>query len=268
VKLFTALRDERRHSVGDRQYRSRGTGTKIRLKALIVGAVTRMSAGRLQRIPGLEGYDMPAQLSELELSDLDFTDTVVMRGSETNEAADPTDRVLKQLDTIVDSIALKVELGSTDERLWRILAGVYLALERIADYGDLVRKHLALFGHPLQLDQPAVTYSLPVKVNFDDVPKLDMIRSACAAPGGAVIDFSAVRRLSAGGLIALSELLGALIQMSELPQLRGMDAFIGSIEGAIKAGQGTREMQELIATYRRYQVAHPRLQDERCIVAA
>jgi len=206
---------------------------------------------------------MPAKLSELELSDLDFTDTVVMRGSETNEAADPTDRLLTQLDTIVDSIALKVEFGSPDERLWRILAGVYLALDRGADYGDLVRKHLAVFGRPLQLDQPAVSFVLPAKVNFDDIPKLDMIRSACASPGGAVIDFSAVRRLSAGGLIALSELLSALIPMSNLPQMRGVDAFIGSIEGAIKAGQGTREMQELISTYRRYAAAHSRPQDER-----
>ncbi len=206
---------------------------------------------------------MPATLSELELSDLDFTDTVVMRGSETNEAVDPTDRVLMQLDTVVDSIALKVEFGSTDQRLWRILAGVYLALDRGADYGDLVRKHFAAFGHSLQLDQPAVSFALPVKVNFDDIPKLDMIRSACASPGGAVVDFSAVRRLSAGGLIALSELLLALIPMSNLPQMRGIDAFVASIEGAIKSGQGTKEMQELIATYRRYLVAHPRLQEER-----
>lgn len=211
---------------------------------------------------------MPAKLSELELSDLDFTDTVVMRGSETNEAADPTERVLRQLDTIVDSIALKVEFGSTDPRLWRILAGVYLALERVADYSDLVRKHLAVFGHPLRLDQPAVTFMLPVKVNFDDIPKLDTIRSACACPGGAVLDFSAVRRLSAGGLIALSELMAALIPMSDLPQMRGMEAFIGSIEGAIKSGQGTKEMQELVATFRRYMVVHPYPQDERDAVAA
>jgi hypothetical protein len=83
---------------------------------------------------------MPAKLSELELSDLDFTDTVVMRGSETNEAADPTARVLRQLDILIDSIALKIEFGSTDTKLWRILAGVYLATERTADYNDLVRR--------------------------------------------------------------------------------------------------------------------------------
>jgi len=211
---------------------------------------------------------MAATLGEIELSDLDFTDTVVMRGSETNEAADPTDRVLKQLDTIVDSIALKVEFGATDPRLWRILAGVYLALERITDFSDLVRKHLAVFGYPLQLDQPAVSFVLPVKVNFDDIPKLDMVRSACASPGGAVIDFSAVRRLSSGGLIALSELLCALIQMSDLPQMRGVDSFINSIEGAIKMGQGTKEMQDLITTYRRYAAAHPRSAEERNIAAA
>jgi hypothetical protein len=204
---------------------------------------------------------MPASLSELDLSDLDFTDTVVMRGADTNEAADPTERVLKQLEAVVDSIALKVEFGSTDERLWRILAGVYLALERVTDYGDLVRKHLAVFGHPLQLDQPAVCFNLPAKVNFDDIPKLDMIRSACAAPGGAVIDFCAVRRLSAGGLIALSELLAALIPLSDPPQLRGIDAFVASIAGAIKAGQGSKDMQELIATFPRYQSAQARDQD-------
>ena len=201
---------------------------------------------------------MPAVLSELELSDLDFTDTVVMRGTEASEASDPTVRILRQFDALVDSVALKVEFGSTDPRLWRLLAGVYLADERIADYNDLIRKHLARFGAPLKLDQPPVSFVLPVKVNFDDIPKLEMVRSACAAPGGAVIDFSAVRRLSSGGLIALAELLTALVSMKELPLLRGLDAFVDSVEAAIKAGQGTREMQELIVAYRRYNNAHPR----------
>lgn len=194
---------------------------------------------------------MPATLSELELSDLDFTDTVVMRGSETNEAADPTDRVLKQLETIVDPIALKVELGAIDTRLWRIPAGVYLAMDSVADYGDLMKKHLATFGSPLKLDQPAVTFALPSKVNFDDIPKLDMLRNAMIAPGGAIIDFTAVRRLSSGGLISLSELLAALMPVKDPPQMRGLEGFVASVEGAVKAGQGIKEMQDLISTYRR-----------------
>lgn len=204
---------------------------------------------------------MPAKLSEMELSDLDFTDTVVMRGSETNEAADPTARLLRQLDTLIDSIALKVEFGSTDAKLWRILAGVYLATERTADYNDLVRKYLAQFGCPLRIDQPGVTFTLPVKVNFDDIPKLEMIRSACASPGGAVIDFSAVRRLSSGGLIALAELLNALAAIKDQPMMRGLDAFLDSVEGAIRSGQGTREMQELVAAFRRYSNAQQRMRD-------
>ncbi|MCC7082612.1 MAG: hypothetical protein IT530_18255 [Burkholderiales bacterium] len=211
---------------------------------------------------------MPAKLNELELSDLDFTDTVVMRGAETNEAADPTVRILRHFDSLVDSIALKVELGSTDPRLWRILAGAYLANERVADYNDLVCKHLDRFGSPLRLDQPPVTFTLPVKVNFDDIPKLDMIRSACASPGGAVLDFSVVRRLSSGGLIALTELLIALIGISDQPLLRGLDAFVDSIENAIGTGQGTREMRELVVAFRRYGNAHPRSGDSRSIAAA
>ena len=212
---------------------------------------------------------MPAKLSELELSDLDFTDTVVMRGVETNEAADPTARILRHLDQLIDSIALKVEFGSGDPRLWRILAAFYLANERITDYNDLIRKHLARFGAPLRLDQPPVSFVLPVKVNFDDIPKLDMIRSACASPGGAVIDFSAVRRLSSGGLIALTELLNALVPLKDLlPLLRGLDTFVDSVEAAIKSGQGTRDMQELIAAYRRYCNAHPRPGEEIGIAAA
>lgn len=205
---------------------------------------------------------MPAKLSELELSDLDFTDTVVMRGSDTNEAADPTQRLLRHLEALMDSIALKVEFGSTDPRLWRVLGAHYLATDRPHDFNDLVRKHFTAFGHPLQLDQPTVSFVLPVKVNFDDIPKLDMIRTACASPGGAVLDFSSVRRLSAGGLIALSELFGALASLSEHPQLRGIDAFIASIEGAIKSGQGTKDMQELVAAYRRYSASQPRQIEE------
>jgi hypothetical protein len=197
-------------------------------------------------------------ISELELSDLDFTDTVMLRATDAPEGTDRTDRVLKHLDSLIDSIALTVECGSTDERLWRILAGVYMAMERITDYNDLVRKHLATFGRPLKLDQPGITFALPVKVNFDDIPKLDLIMGACATPGGATLDFGAVRRVSAGGMLALSELLLALVSVSVLPQMRGIEAFIGSIEAAIKAGQDAKEMQELVAAYRRYTIAHPK----------
>jgi len=211
---------------------------------------------------------MPATFSKLELSDLDFTDTVVMRESETNEAADPTDRVLEELECVIDSMALKVEFGSTDERLWRVLAGVYMALERITDYNDLVRKHLSTFGRPLQLDQPGVTFALPAKVNFDDVPKLDVILSACALPGGATLDFSAVRRLSTGGLISLSELLLALVPIGTLPKLRGFEAFIAGIEGTVKAEQGSGEMQDLLAAYQRFRAAHPKQQNESAATAA
>lgn len=201
---------------------------------------------------------MSPPASDTEASDLDFTATVVLRAPETNEAVDPAERVLRQLESIVDSIALKIELGSTDERLWRILAAVYLGMERTADYGELVRRHLAVLGKPLQLEQPAVVFALPVKVNFDDVPKIEVVRNACASPNGAVVDFTAVRRLSAGGLIALSELLAALATGGVMPHMRGLESFIASIEAAVKAGQGTKDMQDLIATYRRYALAHPR----------
>ena len=201
---------------------------------------------------------MQAMISELELSDLDFTETVMLHPGEAQEGSDGTDRVLHQLDVLIDSIALKVECGSTDERLWRILAGVYMAMERITDYNDLVRKHLATFGRPLKLDQPGITFALPVKVNFDDIPKLDLIMSACATPGGAALDFGAVRRVSGGGMLALSELLLALVSVSVLPQMRGIEAFIGSIEAAIKAGQDGKEMQELVSAYRRFTLAHPK----------
>ena len=133
-----------------------------------------------------------------------------------------------------------------------------MAMERITDYNDLVRKHLATFGRPLKLDQPGITFALPVKVNFDDIPKLDLIMSACATPGGATLDFGQVRRISGGGMLALSELLLALVPVSVLPQMRGIEAFIGSIEAAIKAGQESREMQELVSAYRRFSIAHPK----------
>ena len=199
---------------------------------------------------------MPATLSELELSNLDFTETVGVREADAPDAVDPTERLLKYLDTVIDAIALRVEFGSNDIRLWRLLAGFYLAAERSSDYNDLARKYLVAFGRPLQIDQPAVTFILPVKVNFDDIPKLEMVASACAAPGGAVIDFCAVRRLSTGGLVALSELLQGLNQITGLVQMRGMGAFVDGIVDAIKTGQGTPEMHQLVANYRNYCAAH------------
>jgi hypothetical protein len=210
---------------------------------------------------------MPATLSELEQSNLDFTETVMARAGEVREVVDPTERLLQDLDTVIDALALRVELGATDTRLWRLLAGFYLATERRADYNDLARKHLATFNRPLQIDQPAVAFALPVKVNYDDVPSLDMVRSACASPGGAVMEFGAVRRLSTGGIVALTELLTGLNQVTGMVQMRGLAAFIESIEAAIKAGQGTKEMNDLLASYRGYVAAHTALREEPDAVA-
>ena len=245
---ITAACDERSALQGGRSTVCAEPIRKILLKAPERAAVT---------VPW-EIPTMPAMTSELELSDLDFTATVMLPTAESREATDGTDRVLAQLEVVIDSIALKVEVGSTDERLWRILAGVYMAMERITDYNDLVRKHLATFGRSLELDQPGITFALPVKVNRDDIPKLDMIMSACATPGGAALDFGAVRRVSGGGMLALSELLLALVPVSAMPQMRGIEAFIASIEAAIKAGQGGKEMQELVGAYRRFAIAHPK----------
>ena len=205
---------------------------------------------------------MPATLSELEQSNLDFTETVMVHDEGAREVVDPIERLLKHLDTVIDAIALRVEFGATDSRLWRVLAGFYLATERPVDYNDLARKHLVAFGRPLQIDQPAVTFVLPVKVNYDDIPKLEMVKSACASPGGAVMDFGAVRRLSTGGIVALAELLNGLNQITGLVQMRGLDAFIDGIDAAIKSGQGTKEMHDLVAAYRRYVAAHTTVPEE------
>jgi hypothetical protein len=208
---------------------------------------------------------MPATLREPQLSDLDFTDTVVVRAEDAHEGADDTERLLRHLDTVIDAIALKIELGHDDIRLWRTLAGFYLANDRAADYNDLARKYLAKSGVPLRLDQPAVSFTLPVKVNFDDIPKLDAVRSASASPAGAVIDFGAVRRLSAGGLIALTELLSGLGEAHGRLQLRGVEAFIDGIERAIGSGQGTQEMQELARAYKSFVASscnHPPIKEQ------
>lgn len=210
---------------------------------------------------------MPASVNDGLLSDLDFTSTVALHAPDANEAADPTERLLQHVEAIVDSIALKIELGSTDERLWRILGALYLGCERNADLSDLVKKHSVVFGHPLQFDQPPVLFTLPVKINFDDVPKIEMVRSACATPGGAIMDFSAVRRISVGGVIALTELLGALAAVEVVPEMRALDAFIGSIEHAIKLGQGSREMQDLVAAHQRYVMARANAAAAQCAAA-
>jgi len=59
----------------------------------------------------------------------------------------------------------------------------------------------------------------------------------------------------------LSELLGGLSQVSALVQMRGIDTFIESVEAAIAAGQGTREMQGLVSSYRTYVATHSRERD-------
>ena len=205
---------------------------------------------------------MPATLSELEQSNLDFTETVMVHEPEVRGVADPTERLLKHLDSVIDAMALRVEFGATDTRLWRLLAGFYLAAERTADYNDLARKHLSAFGRPLQIDQPAVSFVLPVKVNYDDIPSIEMVRSASASPGGAVMEFGAVRRLSTGGIVALCELLRGLNQITSMVQMRGLDGFIESIEAAIKSGQGTKEMNDLVSSYRSYVAEHTAMRED------
>jgi hypothetical protein len=189
-----------------------------------------------------------------EFSDLDFTSTIVKHARDLPiPDIDPITKVLKQVESLIDTLELKVELGSHDQRLWRLLAGLYLAGERTSDYNDLICKYQAAFGQPLKLlAQSAAVIALPIKVNKESVPVVAEVKALAELPAGVVVDFSEVRRASTGGIVALTGFLAAFHDSSVSPQLRGAEPFMASVERAAIGDTGSRELWELLLAYRKF----------------
>ena len=100
-----------------------------------------------------------------ESSDLDFTAEVTAPATEGSiESGDAITKLLQQSDVLIDSLQLQIALGCQDARVWKLLAAIFVGADRVADYDELATKHQAVFGAPLKLDLPAVTFSFPEKI--------------------------------------------------------------------------------------------------------
>jgi hypothetical protein len=189
-----------------------------------------------------------------ESSDLDFTATIVTRTQDIRVTSDDAvDKLLRQTDTLMDAAQLQITLGCRDQRVWKLLAAVYIGADRIAEYNELARNFQSTFGLPLKLDLPAAVFELPEKINDDSVPDIAAVKSACASPGGAVVDFSDVRRASSGGLAELARFLAVFEPSEPEPELRGMEPFVNSVTAVAQTERGSREMWDLLFALKRFQ---------------
>ena len=196
---------------------------------------------------------MPSTRPTDSAPDLDFTTTVVLHAQDLRvQVQDPAVRILEQAERLADTMSLQLTLGSRDPRIWHLLAGLYLGSRRSADYDELSKRHIAMFGTPLQLELPAAVFTLPDKINQDSLPAAGAVKSACASPGGAVIDFSNVRRASTGGIAELGRLLLELADTPQAPELRGVEDFLKSVQTVAETERGSQAMWDLLFAYPRF----------------
>jgi anti-anti-sigma regulatory factor len=162
-------------------------------------------------------------------------------------------------DAASDCLSLALEYENRDRSVWRLLAAIHLGRGRTAEYSSLVARYEESFQEKFRLESTveqdtdhSSIFPLPAKIDDGNVPEFIVIRAACAGAARAVLDFTRVRRASAGGLVDLTKLLKRLARESSRPELRGIEPFISSVESVSMSDTGSPEMWDLLFVYRRY----------------
>lgn len=196
-------------------------------------------------------------MRETDIFDLDFT----------TPAAAPADtsKQVKQAATevgaVIHSLEQALESGPMEEAGWRMLASLYLGANRMSDFTTLEARHEEVFGTPIfanfrqesaPRDTQRIVFDMPKKIVQGSLPDIAAVLEACAAPEGALLEFSRVNGADIGGLKELTEYFSKLPRDDTKPEIPGMERFITSLEKAADSSVATEEMWQMLFEYRRF----------------
>lgn len=179
------------------------------------------------------------------------------------------DKLIKQAvadaGTVIASLEKVLEADRLDTAGWRLLAGLYLGTHRQDDFDGLQKQYNAVSDAPLlpplsvqePLPKPApvpvrVTFEMPQRIMHNSLPEIAGVLAACAAAGGALLDFSNVRGADSGGLKSLRHFLARLPRDDTRPEFQGIERFISSLQKTADSPNGTHEMWDTLFEYQRF----------------
>lgn len=157
-------------------------------------------------------------------------------------------------------------LDCREEDAWRLLASLYMGTDQIKTLNELESKHEELFGAPMFAitHQPRFTrdaqrklFDIPARITRGLLPPVEDFLAACAAPEGAMMDFSRVRGADPGGLQDLAELFNRLPRDHTQPLMLAIERFINGLQKAAFSPSGTPGMWEVLFAYLRLTANEP-----------
>lgn len=209
-------------------------------------------------------------MKDTEILTLDFT-VPEASSSGTEESVKPEisssniEDLLNQANTEVDrairNIELALESGLVDEKIWQLLAYLYMGTGQMDNFSSLDKRHEEAFGAPIlvslpqqkmQLDSDRVVFEMPRKIICGSLPDIASVQEACASSKGAILDFSRVHGADTNGLMELVKFFSQLPHDQTKPEIAAIDRFISSLRKVAEDTAGTQEMWSLLFEYMRF----------------
>lgn len=196
-------------------------------------------------------------MKSTDIFDLDFTSSAVSDAAHEHQ---DLDEVTASARETVQRLEQMLENGCRDEGAWRMLASLYLGMDNASALSDLEERHEREFGGPIfagfrqararHLGNRRV-FQMPARITDAALPPIEEVLAACASDDGAALDFSRVRGADGPGLKQLAAFLGRMPHNADRPEMPGIDRFIEGLVKAAESGSGTRNMWDVLFTYKR-----------------
>ena len=171
----------------------------------------------------------------------------------TEEAVGFAERAVPELESVL-------EAGAVQEPEWRLLAILYLHLDRADAFAKLAARFEERFDKSVLAQLPRTTQPIAKRIVFDMPPKITQsalpdiiaVMNACRSPGGALVNFATIRGVDAGGLKGLAQFFSQLPRDAKKPELPGVERFIAAIEKNAQSDKSGQEPWRLLFEYQRF----------------
>ncbi len=196
-------------------------------------------------------------VTRTDIFNLDFTSPAALDAADEQQDLDDITtwarETMQKLEQLIGD-------GCREDAAWRMLASLYLGMDYIDAFSDLEERHEREFGAPIfvSLRQPKArhlgdrqVFQMPARITEGTLPPVEEVLAACASDDGAALDFSRVRGADGPGLREIAAFLGRMPHNADRPEMPGIDRFIEGLVKAAESASGTRNMWDVLFTYKR-----------------
>lgn len=193
-------------------------------------------------------------MAKENFSVLDFTSP----GSIPIESSEIISRINQELKKSIQSLENILVTDPMETSCWKLLGGLYLAENQIAELVKLQNQYQKLFGKSLfpELDKrnqetEQIIFKLPQNITPELLPNIEAIQQACHSRNKVLIDFSDVRNSSDEGLSSLVNFFQSIAKINNKPEITNINHFILDLEKKATSSNQINNMWDVLFAYKR-----------------